>query len=328
MSLKEKLLDLDIVEDNEYLDEYCDLVESNKETKREKFKTQKHHFIPVCYYKNKYNLKTRKEAEKVADDDKNNFKVNLIYKNHMLAHLLLSLCLKQDILIYDNFIAIQYMMKKVTKDDLNSVQIIYENSRKLASKYNCMYDDITKEKHLKAMRSALVRSKISKTMKEKRERGELFSAETRKKISENQKTLVYVYKENIVIRVKPENLSEYLNNGWTRYVKRSYKQLCGHEMMTVNEIQRNRFNTRGVGCYCILNTGEKFEFKSIRDATVWWFENYHPFGEKYSEVTLQRKIKSSIQGKDITYLPRCSSTRKHVKEDNNVKIITNIKWYK
>ena len=45
-NLKEKLLSLGIVEDNEYLDFYCTLIENNRDTKREKYKTQKHHIIP------------------------------------------------------------------------------------------------------------------------------------------------------------------------------------------------------------------------------------------------------------------------------------------
>ena len=47
MTLKEKLLVLDLVVDNEYLDKYVELIESNRETKREKFKTQKHHIISL-----------------------------------------------------------------------------------------------------------------------------------------------------------------------------------------------------------------------------------------------------------------------------------------
>lgn len=79
--LKEKLLSLGIFDDNEYLDFYCELVESNRNTKREKFKTQKHHIIPKCYYK---------VNNKEIDNSDSNC-VNLLYKDHVLAHYYLCL---------------------------------------------------------------------------------------------------------------------------------------------------------------------------------------------------------------------------------------------
>ena len=51
MELKTILLQLNIVEDNEYLDKYCELIETNKDTKRIKGKTHKHHIITKSYYK-------------------------------------------------------------------------------------------------------------------------------------------------------------------------------------------------------------------------------------------------------------------------------------
>lgn len=84
MKLKEKLLSLGIFEDNEYLDFYCILIENNKNTKKEKFKTQKHHIIPKCYYRlNNFNI----------NNSKDNL-VNLLYKDHIIAHHYLCLCIK------------------------------------------------------------------------------------------------------------------------------------------------------------------------------------------------------------------------------------------
>jgi len=318
MTLKEKLLDIGLCIDNEYLDKYVELIESNRETKREKFKTQKHHIIPRFYYR---------ENNLDVDNSKENY-INLQYKDHFIAHLLLALCSSTETFFYNNFIALSYMNKHFTYSDLDVLQSEYEECRKKCSLHNPMYNDVYRERHKNSMRSEYVRNKISLTMKKKRERGELFSSEIRKKISENQKTLVYIYKGSKTIRVRPEKLQEYLNNGWLKYEKRSYAQRCGQEMMTTNEPQMNRFNSRGVGCYCIIDNKIRKDFKTIRDATIWWYNNYKPFGDKYAETTLQRKIKASIQGKAITYLPSCSSVKKHSKEDNCTKIIENIKWYK
>ena len=73
MELKTILLQLNIVEDNEYLDKYCELIETNKVTKRVKGKTHKHHIIPKSYYK----------INGISVDNSPNNLVNLLFKEHM-----------------------------------------------------------------------------------------------------------------------------------------------------------------------------------------------------------------------------------------------------
>lgn len=53
-------------------------------------------------------------------------------------------------------------------------------------------------------------------------------------------------------------------------------------------------DTRSIGCYCVDENGEEHHFHSIKDATVWWFDNYKPFGDRYVLVTLQRKIRKDF----------------------------------
>ena len=95
-NLKTVLLEYNIVIDNKYLDDYIKLVENNILTAKEKFKTQKHHVIPVVYYQHTNNTATRKMAMEIADQDQQNFKVNLTFKDHLYAHYLLSMCAKDD----------------------------------------------------------------------------------------------------------------------------------------------------------------------------------------------------------------------------------------
>ena len=83
--IKEKLLNLNIFIQNEYFNKYVELITNNLKTKREKFKTQKHHIIPRCYFKHE-SIK-----DKAIIEDKTNL-VNLSYANHILAHYYLSLC--------------------------------------------------------------------------------------------------------------------------------------------------------------------------------------------------------------------------------------------
>lgn len=68
--------------DNEYLDQYCSLISQNKDQRKIKYQTQKHHILPRCYFK-LINLE--------IDNSKENL-VNLLYKDHILAHYYLCLC--------------------------------------------------------------------------------------------------------------------------------------------------------------------------------------------------------------------------------------------
>ena len=118
MALKEKLLTLGIVEDNEYLDKYVRLIESNKDTKKEKFKTQQHHIIPRCYYKYLH----------VACDESKHNKVNLLYKDHVLAHCYLSLCAKEAWFEYNNLISIYKIFGAIEQwQNLDERKIIERN---------------------------------------------------------------------------------------------------------------------------------------------------------------------------------------------------------
>ena len=59
--LKNFILSFNIFEDNQFLDEYCNLILLNLTKEKIKYKTQRHHFIAVCYYKYTYKL-SRKDA--------------------------------------------------------------------------------------------------------------------------------------------------------------------------------------------------------------------------------------------------------------------------
>lgn len=59
-------------------------------------------------------------------------------------------------------------------------------------------------------------------------------------------------------------------------------------------------DTRSIGCYCILESGERYEFHSYRDAYRWWKTVSHPFNTD-AECVFQRKIKQSIKLGYYTY---------------------------
>lgn len=246
MNIKSKLLTLGVFEDNEFLDKYVNIIESNYCTEKEKGKTQRHHIIPRCYFKTN-NLK--------VDNSTNNV-VNLLYKDHILAHCYIVLSSKEGAFKYQNYCAINhllgvkgYELDGGTVDNLDEIQLAYESSKSLIYANNPMFVEEHKNRHDRVVKSDEFRKKVSESMKKYREEHP-FTEEHRKKISES--------------------------------------------MMGNHNIVNS--DTRSVSVFCVdHNTGEEHHFHNYKIAGKWWYDMYNPFNTKYSECTMQRKIKMSIK---------------------------------
>lgn len=189
INLKNKLLNTGIVIDNEYLDKYVNIIISNLNLPKIKFKTQNHHIIPRYYYK--YNNID-------IDNSKDNI-INLLYKDHILAHIYLGLCSSTDEFKRRNYFAVQHVLgnKNYTIDDfyeferlaienLDIYQNLYEASREWWSE-NCNWKN----------------------------HGPI-SEEQKIKESKANSNLVYVNNGERAIKIKPTNLKLYLDSGWKR----------------------------------------------------------------------------------------------------------------
>ena len=93
--------------DNEYLDKYCSLITRNTRTVRKGGLTNSHHIIPKCWFK---------LNNQSVDNSQQNL-VNLIYREHALAHYYLCLCTINE-LQYANELA---FMCLITRKKLNIV---------------------------------------------------------------------------------------------------------------------------------------------------------------------------------------------------------------
>lgn len=82
---------------------------------------------------------------------------------------------------------------------------------------------------------------------------------------------------------------------------------------------KNGINNKShsIKIFCILNTGKKYYFNSIKEAGIWWHKQFNPF-KHYSVCVYQRKIQASIEGKKLFYY----------NEHHKKEYITNIQWYK
>lgn len=100
--LKQKLLDLNFVVDNSFLDDYCDLVVSNLTNEHISFETNKHHIVPKHYFLN---------TDKEVDDSSSNIVV-LTCVDHVLAHWLLANCASNNYYFYANMSAVLFVASK------------------------------------------------------------------------------------------------------------------------------------------------------------------------------------------------------------------------
>lgn len=80
--MKQKLLNFNLVINNEYLDKYVELIKKNNTTEKETFITQEHHIIPKYYFKHN-NLPVDNSVEN---------RVHLRFSDHLLAHYYLMKC--------------------------------------------------------------------------------------------------------------------------------------------------------------------------------------------------------------------------------------------
>lgn len=120
--LKIKLLSTGYFIDNEYLDDYCDLIKQNELTEKQENKTNKHHILPRSYFK----------MLKLPIDNSPENLVHILYKDHILAHYYLCLCAKGNLKhrLANAFLHLVNRRWKYTdfnpENDLSEYQKIYE----------------------------------------------------------------------------------------------------------------------------------------------------------------------------------------------------------
>lgn len=184
IKLKNLLLATELLYDNEYLDKYCTLCLHNLETKRQAYKTNIHHVIPVAFYRIKYNINERRAAEVIANNDQNNFKINLLFKDHLLAHYYLAMSAKGNRAVASMTGAIEFLTghTKISLRELN----LSENELLI---YQTKYEESLREKikEVAHKNTGKKRSEETKVKQSKAALGKAKSLEARKHMSEAKK---------------------------------------------------------------------------------------------------------------------------------------------
>lgn len=210
--LKCKLLGIGIVKDNEYLDKYCELVINNKDTAYKIHKTQSHHIIPRYYYKNN---------DPTLDKDVNN-KVNLLYKDHILAHYYLALCSSSTQLMSKNVSAV-HKMTNITHTDFEGSPIEFfkglDKYQELYEKYSVYQGDRLRGKK---QTSEHIAQRIHKNTGQKR------SSETKKKMGDWQRG-----------KPKSEKARSNMKKAQIEYAKRETEEHKRNRVLKANQTKAN-----------------------------------------------------------------------------------------
>lgn len=178
------LVNNNLIFENKYLIKYQNLIIKNKSTKKIAFKTQVHHIIPKAAFKF-LNLE--------IDDTKAN-KINLFYKDHILAHYYLAKC-SIGKFKYDNILALRHILGHkrcdITEEELlkqlPDIQQLYEEAMKLQA----------------------IKMHNEKT-------GKKFTDIHKQRISEANKGRIYIHNEKFEKIINPEDFSYYQSIGFIK----------------------------------------------------------------------------------------------------------------
>lgn len=224
-----------------------------------------------------------------------------------------------------------YIIETVKVEELNTRERFYIKfydtvnngyNMTLGGDSNPMSNFKSKQAHDDKCKTNTFRQNVSIGLKAYRAQNE-FTIEHRKKLSEKATGRINVYNDelNSIKHIFPEELDFYRAQGYipTRELTNNFNK--PKKSKKIKKFNTLRGDTRSINCYCIDEFGILHNFHSYKDAGIWWFENYKPFGEKYVQPTLQRKIISSIEGNELFKIEYINNKRVKTK-------ITNIKWYK
>ena len=233
-TLKEYLISIGLVVDNIFLDKYCSLILENINTKKERLLTNKHHIIPISFFKIN-NMEINNSQDNI---------VNLSYKNHFLAHYFLCLCATQKYVLANQRSIDKMFNCNFSKEEQKQILKIAENyeqimkelriqqSIKNSGKGNPCYGKVwTKEererqsKKFSGKNHPMYATKHNETWRKhqseslkgpknwnynrkwSKERIEKLKAFLRKKS-------LRICKDNITKLIAKEDLQKYLDNGW------------------------------------------------------------------------------------------------------------------
>lgn len=273
MNIKEKLLNTGDFIDNEYLDKYVELILNNTDTQFVPCTTNSHHIIPRYYYKH----------HKLSVDNSPQNRVNLLYRDHMLAHLYLSGCTEgRD--RYWNLYSIFMMsgQRYCSEENLNLLEDLDE--------YQSLYKQ--------AIAAAPNHRK-----------GIKLSDETRAKMSQAQRSRestvkgkVWVNKDATNKAIDARDLDTYLMEGWNKGRHIVLSEEARDKMDAARRKPRSEEFCRKMSEIASKQAPPSAEARKRQSEKMkaYYAENPNPFkGKKHTQDTLERNRKAHLGRKCI-----------------------------
>ena len=187
LNIKDELLKTTCFVENEYLYKYVGLIESNSEQSQRCFKTTAHHIIPkYCF----------KVLDKDVDNTSLNL-VNLLYKDHILAHFFLAQCSSTAVYKWYNYTA----MNHIAGNKFHNVTIT---------------EALLTEEYLEELQCLKEISLLQATEHFRKYGVHEHSEETRKKMSKILTGHIYITKNGQDKMIDPALLSRYETEGWVK----------------------------------------------------------------------------------------------------------------
>ena len=291
--LKNQLLNLGFVVDNEYLTKYCELIVSNLNRNSVKHQTQSHHVVPVFYYKHQHKGLTSKQARVIADEDSQNIKVNLLYFEHILAHWFLYKSIIDDTYFkYVSVYSLFYMLNSKTLPEHE--QDIIQQAINYGEVYSnfCVQQSIkfrgkpgktkgikateeTRKKlslsHMGQKQSQEAKLKKSMSLKKAYEEGRKSrerTQEQREKISNTIRGSKVMNNGQCDKVVKSHDIERYLNDGWVfgyldTYERRQQYQLAADKQRETNKNRIIVRMTNGIDNRVAHSIEEKLMYEEL-----------------------------------------------------------------
>lgn len=287
LNLKQKLLTEQLVEDSVYLAKYLALLQTNLNTAPAEYITQKHHALPVAYYKHFYpkevNGRSRYIYENLALNDSVNFLVNLKYSDHLLAHCYLALCAKPNWFKYANANMITAVSKHTKLEAFASSEDLSDFQKAYTLKCQLLQGKTLSEEHKAKIASAHRKESISDEYSQKlstANHNRVWTQESKNKISttlKNNKSfqetlrirntsnppakgLMWVTNGETTTRIDSTSLPDYIVLGYWAGKKSTLQIHKGYQEITIHARDWPLYEAQGWKKYWKLSKDDKDKY--------------------------------------------------------------------